>query len=126
MPYYGAALAFDVVPLMFAGVRPLWYLRGNGDRRRAIQQLIDDGVYSNVHEVREFDGHHYGDECEWQGPHGLRFDPQWIESAWIWPRRATIEELETWRDELAWLLPGVPIEFGKPEVAENQIRRPCK
>jgi hypothetical protein len=125
VPYYGAVLAFDVRRLVLAGVQPLWYLRAGGDRERAAQQLIEDGVYRDEHEVYARNGHHYGDECEWEGPAGMRFDPRWIETVWIWPGRASQEELAARRDEVAWLLPDVPIVFDKPELPEGG-RKSCK
>jgi hypothetical protein len=126
VPYYGAALAFDTRSLMvFAGVKPLWYPRKGGDRQRAMAQVVADGIYTDEHEAYDFQGHHYGDECEWRGERGLRFDPSWIEHAWIWPGRATPAELAARQDEIAWLLPGVTVEFGKPEFPEGG-RRPCR
>lgn len=125
VPYYGAALAFDARSLYLVGVKPLWYLHRNGDRAQAIEQLIADGIYDNEHEAYEYDGHHYGDECEWWGPRGMRFDPRWIAQVWIWPGRTPRTELAERQDEMAWLLPRVPVEFGKPEVPEGG-RRSCK
>ena len=125
VPYYGAALAFDVRYLTLIGVKPLWYLRAGGNRARALQQLVADDVYVDVDEAYDFDGHHYGDECEWEGPRGMRFNPRWIETVWIWPGRATPAQLEQRQQEIAWLVPGAPIEFGKPALPEGG-RRSCK
>jgi len=122
--YYGAALAFDARYLYLAGVRPLWYLQKGASRRVAVEQLIEDGIYRDEDEAYEFDGHHYGDECEWTGPSGMCFDPRWIERVWLWPGRATPEELASRREEVGWLAPVATVEFGKPEFPEGG-RRSC-
>lgn len=126
VPYYGAALAFDARALIvLADVRPLWYLRRGGNRRRAVTQLIADGYYADERDAHEYDGHHYGDECEWIGPRGMRVDPHWIEAAWIWPGRASAAELREREAELGWLIPAVPVERGKPEPPPAG-RRSCR
>jgi hypothetical protein len=125
VPYYGAGLAFDARYLALAGVKPLWYLRGDASRQIAVEQLIKDGIYRDEDEAYEFDGHHYGDECEWVGPSGMRFDPRWVEQVWVWPGRTPRVELEKHLEELAWLLPGVPADLGKPEPPEGG-RRSCR
>ncbi len=90
VPYSGGGVAFPAVYLGMLGVKPLWYPRVRGTpTAEIIAQLIQDGIYADEWDAMEHEGHHYGDECEWEGPRGMRFDPRMIEFVWLGYERKT-------------------------------------
>lgn len=119
VPYFGGGIAFDFWSLFMHGVRPVWYTKQNGDYNKAIEQLIEDGIFNN-----QLDASHwaqatsYGGECEWLGQSKMRFDPKWIKYIWAGPR-ATLAQLTQLKD----LFPKLDIHEEAPERSSGS---PCR
>ena len=93
-PHAGGGIAFQHKPLLLRGVKPIWYRKEGGDRTVAIEQLIEDGVYGSQRDAERAQRQRgYADECEWQGPTGMKFEPGWVVFAWH-SRKASPEGIE--------------------------------
>jgi hypothetical protein len=112
VPYSGGGLAFSARYLTLKGVKPVWYLREKGNYKRALRQLVRDGIYADVHEAESFHDVHPS-ECEWRGPKGMRFDPAQVKFAWA-KKRTLIRP---------WLPPKVPIGTSTPRSGNSPCRR---
>ncbi len=125
VPYYGGALAFDARYLGALGVRPRWYRRGGARDDQAIAEAIADGVYADYNDAYSHQGNP-GDvgECEWMGPHNLRFDPKRVTHAWAWGPAIdkSGRSLDVALRALQALAPRALVAEGRPPKTAN----PCK
>lgn len=80
VPYYGGGIAFKFPNLLFRGVKPSWYLKG--DYSVAIHQLVEAGYFDSTLDAERHYSH-YPNECEWFGPKGMRFDLNDIQYIWL-------------------------------------------
>lgn len=103
VPYYGGGIAFNFYNLRLKGIRPSWYLISGGNYDKALEELLDDGIYADYREaMRNYST--YPKECEWVGPPGMTFDLEDIEYIWLGhvSDMITIEEA---KDLLSEILP---------------------
>jgi hypothetical protein len=125
VPYSGGGIAFPAMYLGMLGVKPLWYPRVRGTpMAEIIEQLVQDGIYADEWDAMEHEGHQYGDECEWEGPRGMRFDPRMIEFVWLGYERKT-HPIETRVQSLRTILPA-HVEVLREPPEKEYGPSPCK
>lgn len=119
VPYFGGGIAFDARALYLKGVKPLWFLKKkDGNIQKAIDELIQDGIYQTR---READRHYeavYIDECEWLGPSRLWIDLKDIEYVWIGSRQPSKKTLE----DFNFLFPNIKLKKTAPR---SGLDNPC-
>jgi hypothetical protein len=107
------------------GVKPLWFLKKDGNYEIASDQLIAAGIYEDGWETETFYEDQYIKECEWKGPTGLRFSMDDIDYIWIGRPTQKTHNVSKILRELSELFPGLPVSLETPSIADNPCIELC-
>jgi hypothetical protein len=125
VPYSGGGIAFKAINLFLRGVKPLWFLKKDGNYEIASDQLIAAGIYEDGWETETFYEDQYIKECEWKGPTGLRFSMDDIDYIWIGRPTQKTHNVSKILRELSELFPGLPVSLETPSIADNPCIELC-
>jgi hypothetical protein len=121
VPYFGGGIAFNAWNMILKGVKPLWFRRRGGMRQleaflEAVEEAYQMGFYDDFHDAEMHNGDPYPNECEWQGPSGLRFSTDDIEFVWVhWRVAEEIGPAVVKRRLYEFLPRDIPVLLERPE-----------